>query len=152
VSTADAVAAWKKYSDRRFPELWLQLSRKRPYNSVSQIMVDIQEASAAMTIKSIKLDWKAPELLGSENKSDPVGMHEEHPLVDSYMGQFVLVDDCPEGSEVDTVLGATCFDCVRDHWGSDAVDFLRCLLSNVLSQHQGDSERMYPTLNFGVHY
>jgi roadblock/LC7 domain-containing protein len=158
VSIADAVAAWKTYRPlkfywhRNFPELWLRLSRKHPYKSVSQIMVDIEDASAVKTIKSIKLDWKAPELLGSENKSDPVVMHEGHPLVNSYMEQFVLVDDWPEGSEVDTVLGATCFDCVHDHWGQNAVGFLRCLLNNILSQRQGNSERMYPTLNFGVHY
>jgi roadblock/LC7 domain-containing protein len=145
VSIADAVEAWKKNSDRQFPELWLQLSRKRPYNSVSQVMIDIEDASAVKTIRSIKLDWKSPDLLGSENKSDPVSMHEEHPLVDSYMEQFVLVDECPEGSDVDTVLGATCLDCVHDHWGQDAVAFLRCLLSNVLSQRQGNSERTYQT-------
>jgi hypothetical protein len=95
------------------------------------------------------VDWNPPaSLLTPSTHSRALPESKEHPLVKSFVGQFLLVDDeAPGGSEDNfSIRGTTCTDSVRDGWGRDGAQLLRCIVNNILRNFQGPSEGMYSML------
>jgi hypothetical protein len=141
-----AAETWRMFRARLFPTVWLQLSLKAPYDSVAQLVADLDDTSATNAVRSIKLDWNVPTLLKPSSRPQTVSKSEEHPLLESFVGQFLLVDDGLTGAENSRIQGTTCTAAVHDSWGPNGVQLLRCIVNNILHCCPSTPQSMHPDI------
>jgi hypothetical protein len=128
--------------------LWLNLSRKQPYDSIAILSSDLVAGNALRAVRKVSFDWTTPEWLAHSLQRSPPTFERSRKghSAELLAKQFVLVAGSPD-NELSMIEGTTCSEFAVNHWGEDGLNTMQCIIDNLCLNSNNDPEGMFLYLN-----
>lgn len=129
--------------------LWLNFSRKQPYDSIARLCSDLVAGNAIAAVRKVSFDWTTPAGLAHslQTSSRTFDSSREGHSAELLAKQFVLVADRLPDNELSIIQGTTCSEFAVNHWSEDGLNAMQCIIDNLCLSSNNDLKGMFLYLN-----